>query len=383
MDDAPPAPVEDRSATLYRFGTRVSGMTFSPGGNVSMVLYDKVLHGRLRGKRHMEPLWQAAGWQPGVPVTRHEARLRRPAVRELGFVGETSSCLDDPWDCLTHLAAIFVAVVGHAEECPDTLDAAWVRRVVPEAGDANRSRWPTDPVWQVVQSATFAEAPADARRLIRRRQRGADVGVLDRGQYGYLISRTALLHPNGGQWTLSRALGETARALAIYEERVGKDFGALVRERRRQRGLPVPVAEQVLPFHPWSRPDPAAVAEESGVGVVDMRVVSTGRASPERAEQADRTEWADSLQQGELAPLRLQVQLAEQRMARALQHLEAAAGAGHTASDSRLAEWEEAFAGEVRVYATALETLRAAEQHATSTEDFAPGQGRRRGPSTT
>src|SRR5262249_37350843 len=149
------------------FGRRVSGMTFSPGGDISMVLYDKVLQGRLSGKRHMEPLWAAAGWQPGVPVTRHEARLRRPAVRELGLVGETRSCLDDPWDCLTHLQDILAAVVGHADaeegrEAGDG-DVAWIRRVIPEEGDANRSRWPTDPVWRVVQSATFADVPAEAR----------------------------------------------------------------------------------------------------------------------------------------------------------------------------------------------------------------------------
>src|SRR5262249_41450506 len=86
--------------------------TFSPGGDLSMVLYDKVLQGRLSGKRHMEPLWAASGWQPGVSVTRHEARLRRPAVREVGLVGEARSCLDDPWECLTHLTAIFAAGSG-------------------------------------------------------------------------------------------------------------------------------------------------------------------------------------------------------------------------------------------------------------------------------
>src|SRR5262249_45978964 len=68
----------------------------------------------------------------------------------------------------------------------------------PAEGDGNRSRWPTDPTWRVVQGATFAEAPAEARRVIRRRQRGADVAVLDRGLYGYLVSRVALRHPNGG-----------------------------------------------------------------------------------------------------------------------------------------------------------------------------------------
>jgi hypothetical protein len=133
-----PELVEDRAVTIHRFGKRVSGMTFSPGGDVSMVLYDKVLQAQLRGKRHMEPIWQAAGWTPGVPVTRNEARLRRKAVRELGFVGEARSCLDNPWECLTHLSAIFAAVVGHAEECPDATDVAWIRRVIPQEGDTNR-----------------------------------------------------------------------------------------------------------------------------------------------------------------------------------------------------------------------------------------------------
>jgi len=140
LADEEPTPVEERAASVYRFGRRLSGMTFSPGGDVSMVLYDKVLHERLSGKRQMEPIWQAAGWRPGVPITRHEARLRRSAVRELGFLGEARSCLDDPWECLSHLTAIFAAVGGRVEECPEAVDVAWIRRVLPDEGDANRSR---------------------------------------------------------------------------------------------------------------------------------------------------------------------------------------------------------------------------------------------------
>jgi hypothetical protein len=246
-----PVPVEERATTVHRFGRRISGMTFSPGGDVSMVIYDKVLQSRLSGKRHMEPIWLAAGWQSGVPVTRHEARVRRPAVRELGLVGEVRSCLDDPWEFLGQKKDVFAAVVGRSEPCPDATDVAWIRRVVPDADNANRSRWPTDPVWRVVQGAIFAAAPAEARRLIRRRQRGANVSVLDRGQFGYLVSRVAHLHPNGGEWTLSRALGGALPALEAVEAkkqaRTGNDFGELVRERRRQRGLPLPLADKVLP----------------------------------------------------------------------------------------------------------------------------------------
>jgi hypothetical protein len=245
-----PTPVENRAITTYRSGARLSGMTFSPGGKVSMVLYDKPLQARLSGKCHMEPIWAAAGWQAGVPVTRHEARLRRPAVRELGLPHDVRPCLDEPWEFLEHQKDVFAVVVGRSEPCPDAVDVAWIRRVVPEASDTRRSRWPTDPVWRMVQSATFAEAPVEARRLIRRRQRGHDTKMLDRGEYGYLASRAAILHPDGGQWTLSRALGEALPRLEAVEREQGIGFGDLIRERRRQRGLPVPFAEKVLPFRP-------------------------------------------------------------------------------------------------------------------------------------
>ena len=117
-------------------------------------------------------------------------------------------------------------------EGPAEADVAWIRRVIPDEQDTNQSRWPTDPVWRVVQSAMFHEAPAEARRLIRRRQRGAEVTKLDDVQFGCMISRTAKPHPEGGQWTLSRAMGEVSGSLEAIEAKktlAGKDFGELVR----------------------------------------------------------------------------------------------------------------------------------------------------------
>jgi hypothetical protein len=313
--DDEPEPIDDRAVTVYRYGRRLSGMTFSPGGDVSMVLYDKVLQARLRGVRHMAPIWATAGWQPGVGVTRHEARLRRPAVRELGLPGDLRSCLDDPWECLTHLKDIFAAVVGRAEPCPDATDVAWIRRVVPDDGDRNRSRWPTDPAWHVVQAARFTDAPAEARRLIRRRQRAGDIAVLDGVQFGCLVSRVATLHPNGGEWTLSRALGEAVSALDAIEGKkaqAGRDFGELVRERRRQFGLPLPVADKVFPFRP--RPSIDATPEYQPL------------TSDEHPTLADPSRQRVTLAEGRVADAWAQLQEAEQvgRSRRVLDGLEAA-----------------------------------------------------------
>ena len=85
---------------------------------------------------------------------------------------------------------------------------AWIRRVTPVEGDTNRSRWPTDPIWQVVQAASFADADPSARRLMRREQHLLSVKHLDAGAYGYLVSRTAYLHPEGENWDVSWAARE-------------------------------------------------------------------------------------------------------------------------------------------------------------------------------
>jgi hypothetical protein len=173
---------------------------------------------------------------------------------------------------------------------PDATDVAWIRRVVLDEYDTSQSRWPSDPAWKVVQSATFAEAPAEARRLLRRKQQGADVSILDGVQYGCLASRVAKLHQDGGQWTLSRAIREALPQLEAVEREQGIEFGELVRERRRQRGLPLPILDKVLPFRTSAMPeatheDAPPIGEEYVLAGTDPRQVRVALAE-ERMEEA-------------------------------------------------------------------------------------------------
>ena len=92
----------------------------------------------------------------------------------------------------------------------------------------------------------------------RRVQHVHAVEQLDAGAYGYLVSRTALLHPNGETFDVSMGLRGLFDALTKIASQPDKDFGALVRQRRRKRGLPVAPVGKVLPFLPaWSNDDPA------------------------------------------------------------------------------------------------------------------------------
>ncbi len=243
---------EQRSCHAYVWGKRLSGVAFSPGGAISFVMYRKDWEGRLKSKRHMEPIWKAAGWDGKEAVTRHEARLVREPIRELHIQGVVASVLDDPWQFLDHEHDVWAAIVGRSdnETCPDAVDVAWIRRVVPREDESNRSRLDTDPVWRVVQQASFTPIPLSARRMVRRRQREQDVKKLDRQLLGVLKKREALQHPDPSGRDVSLALRDVVVPLERELVARGEQFDQAVRAKRLACGLPVPLTGRVLPLRP-------------------------------------------------------------------------------------------------------------------------------------
>jgi hypothetical protein len=319
--------VTDRAVTVHGWGRRLSGMTFSPGGAISVVLYRKDWEQRRRGKAFMQPLWEAVGWQSEEPVTRCEVRLRREALRTLRLPEVLERrVLDDPWQLLEHVPALFATVVGQPEEaCPDAVNVAWLRLVVPDETVANHARWKTDPVWRIVQSPTFSTAPAPARRLIRRREHTRCAEQLDGILYGLLARRVAELHPEGEAWDISRALGDVAPALEDLSAQPEKDFGQRVRTRRQELGLSVAPAGKVLPLRASQPP----LDSPAGLAALD--------AEPPVTEQ-ERARW--------------RVRLAERRMREAYLALEEAEQRG--ISRKELERLAEAFTQASEVYGAAV-----------------------------
>jgi hypothetical protein len=340
-------PVADRTRTLYRYGLRYSGASWSLGAPLSVVLYDKTLQARLTNKRHMEPIWKVNGLAAGERVTRCEVRFGRSIIHDLRLPGTmpdgvttnadavnaspSASPFDDPYFCLEHLRDMFALAVGQPhEDCPDAVNVAWLRQVTPLEGDTNRSRWPTDPAWAVLQRAPFTDVPVRARRLIRRNQSSASVKVLDHLTYGALVSRVAKVHPHGGQFDISAAIGEAVPALIRESEDPKKDFGQLVRERRRRWGLALPPAEKVLPFRSaFARPDDAALA------------LTLDAEPPGTATHQELAHW--------------RVALAKRRLQEAEQVYESAQRQGKPAR--QLARLRAAVEQEAATYAAALERL--------------------------
>jgi len=151
---------------------------------------------------------------------------------------------------LEGIPSIWARKVGRADACPEVVDVAWLRPVVPREGESHRSRWDTDPVWRVVQAATFSPPPLAARRLIRRRQQRYDVRMVDRGLLGLFKRREALLRADPGGRDLSLAMRDAAAALERELAARGDQFDEAVRRKRQDCGLPVPLAGKVLPLRP-------------------------------------------------------------------------------------------------------------------------------------
>lgn len=154
-DDARPSGIEDDGMidgpdSIKRRWRRVTGLPFGKrNAAVSATIYDKTHEIRYQSpeKAWFYDLWQVerdeTTGRPVRPVWRVEVRFKRKALHE----GDIESV----WDVLKRLPDLWVYAVGHVGGDVDGLPDGWLRYVQPSE-DTNRSRWPVDPAWEVVQA---------------------------------------------------------------------------------------------------------------------------------------------------------------------------------------------------------------------------------------
>lgn len=157
--------------TLY-FGVRQS--------SVHGKIYDKWQEIKDKGnkKAWFYDLWKRGGWDEQAPVTRVEISFNREALHDLDI--ETSL------DFMHDLKNLWAFGVG------SHTGKAWLRYTTPTE-DTHKDRWPTHPVWSIVQSAFDALSEAPARELIRTKKQAANIDAATASLAGYLSSRTAWL----------------------------------------------------------------------------------------------------------------------------------------------------------------------------------------------
>jgi hypothetical protein len=250
---------------------------------------------------------------------------------------------------------VWACLVGRADVPANAVDVAWIRRVVPREGETNRSRWDTDPVWRVVQSAPFAPTPLAARRLVRRRQREYDVRKVDQALLGLLKRREALLHADPSGRDVSVALRDLVRPLERELVTRGEAFDAAVRRKRHAQGLPVPMVGKVLPFRSRAEPTQLA-AEQEAVAELERHLgesrQSVRSASAGRGRAAEQDGQQDEYRNGHRPVQRwawLRWKSAEVGMQQAYRALESAEmrGASERELDQLAAVFEQETAREV------------------------------------
>lgn len=108
-------------------------------GDMSARLYDKTAEIKVSGKLYMLDVWRECGWDGSSPVTRAEFQLRGEVLKQFG-------CVNYP-DVMDKLGGLWL-YASHD----------WCRLTVPNEDDQTKSRWPTHPLWEQVQSVEWKDA---------------------------------------------------------------------------------------------------------------------------------------------------------------------------------------------------------------------------------
>ncbi len=259
------APWHEEGAKLHWRGKAIEGFGFSPAGPLSAAWYDKILEERKSKKKWMRVIHEANGWQIGMRLTRIELRYRREILGHVGVAlgyAKGERWFDDPRVALDHVGDLWGYGVGLPPEhdfAPDVTHRGWMRLAIPDPLDRNRSRWRTDPVWEVVQRVPFNEGIP--KPLKQAKEVKPDLEKIDAELRGLLVTRAMLREAYvKAPASLSRELESFDDVMAEWEQERGLDFAEQVRERARMAGKAVPFKPPLVrPAKPRGRPRKSGV----------------------------------------------------------------------------------------------------------------------------
>jgi hypothetical protein len=149
----------------YSDNRQYSGLTIGQGGALMARLYNKSLELKTSRKEWLKEIWHDLGWQPNETVWRLEFQLRRAVLRELGI-----KTFDD---LLAHLNGLWTYATHN-----------WLRLTIPDPHDKTQSRWPTHPLWALLQSADWGTEAACKRRSPSTGQPPSDRSIFINGLSG-------------------------------------------------------------------------------------------------------------------------------------------------------------------------------------------------------
>lgn len=191
----------------------------SPKSAIKLRVYNKSLEMLKRGKDYYVPMWSKAGYVEGDMVTRYEWQLGSGFLRE--WQGEDGSRLETLDDLRRMLPAIF-----------RYLTTKWIRHTVPSDTDHERDRWPTSPLWLLIQGAQWSLS-IEPLPATRNGERKIQLDRLKAQMFGCLKSVLALI-PGGPEYELDEIMNGLYRMLTDYERDRQEPFQLAVWRRKME-----------------------------------------------------------------------------------------------------------------------------------------------------
>jgi len=147
-------------------------------------------------------------------------------------------------DHLNDLWTYFVGLPPEHDHAPDATYRGWLRLTMPQ-DDSNRTRWPTDPIWKLIQQAMFSDRPPLA--LQRGKRVAHDLEQIDAELYG-LFKLRSMLHERqmDETLTLSLELRAFAERMDTVDSERQRDYYEGVREKAPMLGRAVPFLNRPL-----------------------------------------------------------------------------------------------------------------------------------------
>lgn len=203
-----------RKRGIYKDNDLCTGFVFGFGkqNTFGARLYDKTVEIDEKGNRWVRDLLWGERFDSSRPVHRLEFEIGRKGLTEMQVSSpvEVLEAVGDLWRYCTH---------------------DWLTLRTP-TGDSVKSRWPLDPTWEVVQSASGIPAPLGLAR-VRDSLRVAQLERLVPVLFGVLSSVGAVMN----RPSLRQVLDALPTLAVQYEARSGVSFADRVTSKRRKWGL--------------------------------------------------------------------------------------------------------------------------------------------------
>ena len=174
----------------------VSTLMFSGHGSpISCAIYNKTREIKQKSmKTWFYDLWRSGvdapnggKWDGESEVWRVEFRFKRE------FLHNLAEPIEHAYDLLGQFKPLWDYAAGRVEGGLDSLPDGWLRYVLPDGDDTNRSRWPVHSAWSVVQSAFSVDLEPDLAVVVRQRVREKNVERGIAATIGYLSTLAAWL----------------------------------------------------------------------------------------------------------------------------------------------------------------------------------------------